>query len=159
MARGNDAAEAQRELEARQGVAGNAEYLIQMSGGLYPRELRAANSKAVNPAATSALSASDIEKHIDGEVLDYAVRGDHVVAVVVDETGRSQKVALPLGDLGAAGRRADRATEEAENAANLRAKSRSGDDVEAAGPPTPEATPETPAESEASRAPARRASR
>lgn len=130
MARGNDADAAARELQARQGVAGNAEELIQLVQGTYDRDLRAANAKKVDAAATDALDAAAIEKHVDGEVASFAVRGDTVVAVVIGDDLRSQKVAIPLDDVltRAQARRVERAREEAQQEADLRAKSPEGDE-------------------------------
>lgn len=107
MARGNDAADAQAELEKRIGTSANAEALIEASKDAHSPELRAALNKRENPEARDALDIKDVQKAAgDGKVLGYQVHGDYVVIVAETSQGRAYKFAVALDDIGASGKKA-----------------------------------------------------
>lgn len=104
MPRGNDADAAGAELKAKIGADANAEDLIKANAERWPADLRAAQRKPIDDAATNAIDESDVEKHIDNDsvLLAYAVRGKHIVAVSEDEDGLVHKSLVALADLGKA---------------------------------------------------------
>lgn len=101
MPRGNDAAAAGRELEARLGVPLNAEAHIKTDGAKWPAELRVANKMQINEQATEALDESVAQNAVgeDREVLGYAVRSKYLVVISADAEGVALKQAFPLADL------------------------------------------------------------
>ena len=98
MPRGNDSAAAAQELSARLGgVKLNAEELIKRNAARWPAELRAANGKPVDWAASDKLDPTVAQRAVAGEsVLDYHVRGEYLVVVSVDAQGMTSKRAFVL---------------------------------------------------------------
>lgn len=96
--RGNDAAAAGTEFQARTGNQPNAEGMIAANAERWPAELRAANNRPIDQAATdemdedAVVSALDVEGEV--EVLGWSVRGPFLVAVYEDEDGGIHKVAV-----------------------------------------------------------------
>lgn len=111
MARGNDARSAAAEFRGQYGVMGNAEDLIQANRAAYPGELRAAQRLGVNGEATENVreDLSKVEKALDlgddSRVLDAAVHGDKVIAVVEVSSGRTYKTVLDGEKVGLKGLR------------------------------------------------------
>lgn len=104
MARGNDAAAAAAEFRGQYGLTGNAEDLIQANRSAYPAELRAASLLPVNEPATNELDLEGLGGKLDigdeSRVLDAAVRGDQVIAVVETQSGHIYKQVLSTDDAG-----------------------------------------------------------
>lgn len=99
MPRGNDAEAAGKELEAKLGTEPNAEEMIEANARKWPAELRAAQRKPINEEATAALDPGTVAKHVKGVLLDFAVRGEHVIAVVETALGDVRKELIKLVDL------------------------------------------------------------
>lgn len=91
--RGNDIEAADAEVRGTIGEYPDAEALL-AEEYLSP-EVRAASLKAPNQAATEELDLSEIDVPDGHEVLAATVRGDSIVYVATDETGRSYKGAEP----------------------------------------------------------------
>lgn len=91
--RGNDIEAADAEVRGTIGEYPDAEALL-AEEYLTP-EVRAASLKSVNEAATAELDPSEIDVPDGHEVLAAAVRGDSIVYVAADETGRSYKGVEP----------------------------------------------------------------
>ena len=81
MARGNDAAEARRDLDSQYGEHESAESLIQAHDDSLDHLLIAALNKPVDEAATAAIDEDDIEPRFGGEIVAHAVRGGMLVVV------------------------------------------------------------------------------
>ena len=96
--RGNDAAAAGTELQARTGQDPNAEDMIAANAARWPAELRAANNRPIDQAATDELDEDAVAGEVDAEgeiqVLGYAVRGPFLVVVYEDENGVLHKEAF-----------------------------------------------------------------
>ncbi len=96
--RGNDAAAAGTELQARTGEAPNAEDMIAANAARWPAELRAANNRPVDQDATDELDedavAGEVEAEGEIQVLGWAVRGPFLVVVYEDEDGTLHKEAF-----------------------------------------------------------------
>jgi len=91
--RGNDIEAADAEVRGTLGDYPDAEALL-AEEYLSP-EVRAASLKSLNQAATDDLDLSEIDVPDGHEVLSAAVRGDSIVYVAADETGRSYKGVEP----------------------------------------------------------------
>lgn len=98
MPRGSDAEAAGAELTARTGITPNAEDLIQANQARMTRELRAANNRATDFAATEEMDQGEAQGYVegDGEAVSWAVRGPFVVVVSEDDDGHLTKEAHPL---------------------------------------------------------------
>lgn len=111
MPRGNDRAGALADLRGEYGAtSGNAEDLIQAGRHGTSPELRAASLNQRDEEATKKLlesfDASAKKVDTSDNVLDLAVRGDYVVAVVeTKESKRTYKVVQPRSDFSIAGPR------------------------------------------------------
>lgn len=96
--RGNDATAAGTELQARTGEAPNAEEMIAANAARWPAELRAANNRPIDQAATEELDEDAVAGEVDAEgeitVLGWAVRGPFLVVVYEDEDGEVHKDAV-----------------------------------------------------------------
>lgn len=96
--RGNDGTAAGTELQARTGEAPNAEDMIAANTARWPAELRAANNRPVDQAATDDLDedavAGELDVEGEVEVLAWAVRGPFLVIVYEDESGEIHKKAV-----------------------------------------------------------------
>jgi hypothetical protein len=101
MPRGNDSAAAGKELSARLGgLEPNAEKLIEANAARWPAELRTANNRQVNEAATKALDEAWVEEVVEPDrLLAYAVRGEYLVTVSEDRDGATNKRAHVLHEL------------------------------------------------------------
>jgi hypothetical protein len=100
MPRGNDSRAAAAEFRGQYGVMGNAEDLIEANRAAYDAELRTASLRNRNDEATKALDLDAVDKKVEGgTVLDAAVRGDRIVAVVETESGHTYKQVLPAQGL------------------------------------------------------------
>lgn len=98
MPRGSDAEAAGRELQARVGMAPNAEQLIAANQARLTKELRAASRRSVDGKATEEMDEDEAQGYVegDGEVVAWTVRGPFVVVVYEDENGALIKEAHPL---------------------------------------------------------------
>ena len=97
MPRGNDGDAAGTELKARTGEAPNAEEMIAANAERWGPELRAANNRPIDQAATDELDEEEVAGLIEGddEVLGWAVRGPFVVVVSENpDTGEVTKQAV-----------------------------------------------------------------
>jgi hypothetical protein len=96
MPRGNDTADAVKELSQQLGDFQNAEELINGWRARRDKHLNAAGPLKVNKAKTEDLDLEKVDKAIgdDLELLDAKVRGTRVVAVGEDVLGRTHKVVL-----------------------------------------------------------------
>jgi hypothetical protein len=96
--RGNDAEAAGTELAARTGEAPNAEEMIADNAARWSAELRAANNRPVDQAATDEMDEDEAAGLVEAEgeivVLGFAVRGPFVVVVYEDEDGNVVKEAV-----------------------------------------------------------------
>src|SRR4051812_1806057 len=104
MPRGNDATQAAVDLRGQYGTEANAEQLIRQHRLSVTPEQRAAMN-----IATTELDEKDHDKLLkdldgkvdDGEtVVDAAVRGNYVQAVIEVESGRTYKRTFPVKDFG-----------------------------------------------------------
>jgi hypothetical protein len=101
MARGNDSKAAAAEFRGQYGVMGNAEDLIEANRAAFDAGLRSASLTKENEGIKADLDDSKVADAVEGgEVLDYAVRGDKVIAVVETESGHTYKQVLALADVG-----------------------------------------------------------
>lgn len=104
MPAGNDGAAAYQELTDKFGAGhGRAEDLIQARRDAYPTELRAAQLKELDANATALLEDAEVADAAGvktEQIESAAVRGDDVIAVISDSTGRTSKVVLPLSTFG-----------------------------------------------------------
>lgn len=99
MPRGNDAEAAAEELKAKLGASPNAQEMIDLSAARWPQELRAANNRPLNEAATDEMDDEKAQGFVgDREVLGYAVRGPFLVVVSADDSGFTVKQAFALDE-------------------------------------------------------------
>jgi hypothetical protein len=99
MARGNDSQAAAAEFRGQYGVTGNAENLIEANRAAYPAELRTASLQGLDEEATAKLreDLSKVQSKVEGgTVLDVAVRGKNIIAVVETEAGYTYKQVIPV---------------------------------------------------------------
>lgn len=125
--RGSDADAAGAELQARTGVAPNAEQMIKANQQRWPAELKAASKRAVDQAATDEIDQSAAQALLEGEgtVVSWAVRGPFVVLVYEDDRGRLHKTVVAREGQESQVQRATRsAAQPAEKPARPRRRSR-----------------------------------
>lgn len=103
MPRGNDP-DARREFLERYGTLNpdipttNAEELIRAHNASQSRAVSQASLLPVNGEATAELDLDNVGEEAGGNVIAAAVRGNAIVAVVEDETGRTYKTVVPAND-------------------------------------------------------------
>lgn len=94
--RGNDYAAADQEARARFGEYPNAEDVLAAAMASRDRETLAAGLKRPNEEATESLELSKIKVPRNHTVLSATVRGNRVVFVADDGTGRCYKGSTPF---------------------------------------------------------------
>lgn len=113
MARGNDAQAAAAEFRGQYGTSGNAEDLIQANRAAFSADLRSAALIERNEDASNKLDLSKVQGEVEGgTVLDAAVHGDKVIAVVETESGHTYKQVLAHASVG--GPKSSRSSAEAD---------------------------------------------
>jgi hypothetical protein len=119
MPRGNDAAEAAKELGERYKATGNAENLIRANKLRNTREMRIAANLEADEQATEELDLKAVAKAAElpkgANIVGATVRGGYVVYAYRGEDGRTLKGALKRGARG--GLKAPELTAEEEEAA------------------------------------------
>jgi hypothetical protein len=103
MPAGNDKDTALAELADQFGEGvGRAEDLIDASRARYTGKLAQAQNRPKDDEASAELDLDEVSKSAGQEVIDASVRGEFILYVYIDGTGRSQKGAFDASDLGKA---------------------------------------------------------